>query len=500
MKTKKAYMNYLLIAFALLSICLIAYVLFKYPQPGVADQGDFDRIMSVSGLQLTNQSKLDPNFHRFYSYVITDYSISKEDILKIVYSKIVCSLAYVIIFINFICKLLNQSIFKTSYLAIAYSIIYISSLYIIIKYINIQKKITLILLASICLFIFFDGNYLVWFNSLYGEPMMITTLLLYICSWIYYIYYKYVIKDEKKILSKIIFIYIASFLFLGSKMQVITALPIIAVMLIKLLWENRYILKYSKLLLLLLFFLIIAYPISINLTSGQISKDTQYNSVFYGVLKDSKNPRQDLIDMNLNPDMAVEAGKHSYLDKKYYVKYVPHGEATEKEFYSKVGNSKLIKFYITHPIRLIHGMEYTANHAFFTGTFLGHYERSYSEDPIKRFNRFTLWSSLKDNLLPKKLSFIILIYVLTLGLTLFNYKKHKKSKAFRAKIELLWSIMLIGLFQFPMPFIGNGQADTSKQLFLFNFIFDIILIVLIYSIIFKLIKTASLHPKDVSLS
>ena len=37
--------------------------------------------------------------------------------------------------------------------------------------------------------------------------------------------------------------------------------------------------------------------------------------------------------------------------------------------------------------------------------------------------------------------------------------------------------MLIGVIQYPMPFIGNGQADTSKQLFLFNFIFDILIVV-----------------------
>ena len=33
-----------------------------------------------------------------------------------------------------------------------------------------------------------------------------------------------------------------------------------------------------------------------------------------------------------------------------------------------------------------------------------------------------------------------------------------------------------------MPYVGNGQADTAKQLFLFNFIFDIFF-VLIASII-----------------
>ncbi len=37
--------------------------------------------------------------------------------------------------------------------------------------------------------------------------------------------------------------------------------------------------------------------------------------------------------------------------------------------------------------------------------------------------------------------------------------------------------MFIAAIQFPMPFVGNGKADTAKQLFLFNFIFDLLLII-----------------------
>ena len=38
-----------------------------------------------------------------------------------------------------------------------------------------------------------------------------------------------------------------------------------------------------------------------------------------------------------------------------------------------------------------------------------------------------------------------------------------------------------------MPFVGNGQADTGKQLYLFNFIFDIFFILILLCIIFKAI-------------
>jgi hypothetical protein len=478
MKMLINFKKYVLVLFCTIALCIVAYVLLQYPRPGVADQGDFDRVMFVSGLKLTEQNKNDPDFNRFLNYVVTDYKISNYSLLRLIITLFSTSLGYLITIISFICKIFGQDIFKTGYLAAAYSAFYIFSIYMIIKYINLKNKAALIMLALLSLLIFFDGNYLLWFNSLYGEPMMLTTLLLYISSVLYYFHHKNVLKSRKKLFPSILFTFIAAYLFLGSKMQVISALPAILVMQIKLLWENRKLLSLGKLIMgYLLLFILIFYPLEMNIINGTICKDTQYNSVFYGVLKDSKNPQQDLIDMGLNPALAVEAGKHSYLDSSEYVKYIPRTEITKKEFYNKMSNGKLIKFYLTHPVRLIQGMEYTAGKAFITSTTLGKYERSYSEEPVIEFNRFTLWSSFRESLFPKKFIFIVFTALIIFAVSMTTYMKNKNRGEIKDKIYLLWMIMFIGLIQFPMPYLGNGQADTAKQLYLFNFVFDIMLLV-----------------------
>ena len=478
MKSRENTLQYLWVTFGLLALGIIIYVLFQFPQPGVSDQGDFDRVMSVSGLELKAENLEDPNFVRFLNYTVTDYRISDVSILRLLNRLQATSMSYLITLVSLICKVFGQDTFKTEYLAIVYVMMYVFAMYMIIKYFNIKSKIKLTLFILITLIIFLDGNYLVWFNSLYGEPMMITTLMLYICAWVYYIYGRNVLKSEEKIFSKIIFVYITAFLFLGSKMQVLSALPIILLMLVKLFWENKRLLKrYQVWLLCFLYFILIIYPIRLNLINKDISEDTQYNSVFYGILKDSKNPIQDLIDMGLNPDMAVEAGKHSFLDKGEYVRYIPHNKITQEEFYNQISNSKLVKFYIAHPSRFIEGMKYTAGQAFLTSTVLGKYQRSYSETPIREFNRFTLWSSFREHQLPKNLWFLIIIYTVVLTVSIIVHVKNKGFQEIKAKIHLLWGVMCIGLIQFPMPYVGNGQADTSKQLYLFNFVFDVILVV-----------------------
>lgn len=486
MKLKKHFKNNYIAWFILIAFIIIIGILFMNPPVGVADQGDFDRVMGKSSLSLLDSDASNPNFKRFYDYIVTDYKITYG--FNTLLFPFGSSMGYLVTLITFICKLLGQNIFKTQYLAIAYSILYVLTLSSILVYLNIKDKFKLALLGILILFIFLDGNYIIWFNSLYGEPMMIITLLMYIASILYYIHYKYVQKSNEKITSKIVLVIICGLFFLGSKLQVSMTMPFILLLTGKILYDNRKcIAKKNFIALCMLFSLLIIYPAEINLTSGSLSNDTQYNSVFYGVLNGSDTPEQDLIDLGLNPDMSVEAGKHAYMAVEEYVKYIPRTEITEKEFYSKISNGKLAKFYLTHPMRLLQGMQYTASKAFYTSTDLGKCSQEYSEKPVTEFHRFTAWSDFRENMIPKSLWFIILIYLVVFIYSIYKYLKNKNNNIIKFKTYIIWLLILISGLQFPMPFVGNGQADTAKQLFLFNFIFDIFFVLIISIIASKII-------------
>ncbi|NKF08795.1 hypothetical protein J1C67_07110 [Clostridium gasigenes] len=477
MRLKKRNLFYQRILFLILALIIIKYVLFSYPQPGVADQGDFQRVMSEGGIGLINEDIINLDFKRFNEYTVTDYSIKDNGFIKFESSTI----GYIIYFISLICRSIGEDVFKTQYLAVIYVIIYVSALYIIMKSMNIKSRLKFGILSLLSLFVFLDGNYLIWFNSLYGEPMMISTLMLFIAAYSSYVYKKYTLKDDNKIIGRIVFIFIAAFLFVGSKMQIITAVPMIIFMLVKVLLDNRRVISKVNLVCLSVFLVIILiYPMRITMKNKEMSKDTQYNSVFYGVLNGSNDPKQDLIDLGLNSDMYVEAGKHAYLNPDEYVKYAPKTEITENEFYRKMSNGKLAKFYLTHPIRLIEGMKYTANHAFITGTGLGKYSRSYSEESIREFDKFTIWSKFRENKFPKNIRFVILIYTMIFSVSIYKYVKNKGNNEIRNKIYIIWLLIFIAALQFPMPFVGNGEADTTKQLFLFNFITDVIILISVY--------------------
>ena len=183
--------------------------------------------------------------------------------------------------------------------------------------------------------------------------------------------------------------------------------------------------------------------------------------------------------MGLDEDMAADSGKHAYLDKSEY-KYPPRSDIMNEKFHSKMSNGKLIKFYITHPQRLVSVMETTAQNAFTNKINLGTFEKKYGYAPNTSSYRFNLWENIREHL-PKTLFFIIPSYAIFLLIGIVMLKKKN-----RYAVPFIF-VILMGLIQFPMPYIGNGAADIPKQLFLFNISFDFGLTVLIY----MLFKTVS---------
>ena len=335
---------------------------------------------------------------------------------------------------------------------------------------KIENKFLHYIFLLFFIVVFFNGINLTILNSLYGQSVMLVSFATVVLFGLYMFEN---VHDAKN--SVIIFFTVSSCLLLGSKLQcaVFTPFLIIAVLYVGFKSNKRNLCIVCS--IVLLWHGVGGYVIN----GGQLNLDTQYNSVFYGILKDSPNPKQDLIDMGLDEDMAADSGKHAYLDKSEY-KYPPRSDIMNEKFHSKMSNGKLIKFYITHPLRLVSVMETTAQNAFTNKINLGTFEKKYGYAPNTSSYRFDLWENIREHL-PKTLFFIIPSYAVFLLIGIVMLKKKN-----RYAVPFIF-VILMGLIQFPMPYIGNGAADISKQLFLFNISFDFGLTVLIY----MLFKTVS---------
>ncbi|MDF2883163.1 MAG: hypothetical protein K0R54_3720 [Clostridiaceae bacterium] len=457
------------------------FILFYPPAPGIADQGDFQRVMNVTGLR---EIKGQEGTH-WFKYVVNKYEILSTSGSRLLGSIPTTSMIYPIALGKLLCKMLGYNYFDTRVLAFIYLVLYITALYICLRCIHFKNIVTAVFFSILAVVILVDGNYIVWFNSLYGEPMMITGLLLFISSVLYFSQHR-----EDKDVKKFLFLFISSLLFLGSKPQCFVALPLIILIILRVVEINRkqIFTKANISLIFTILALVFYVKGTYSQNNATCGVDTKFNSVFYGILKNSQNPKKDLAALGLSPDLSVEAGKHAYLPKDDYVKYIPWSSVTNKEFNEKISNAKLMKFYILQPDRLLKGMEYTASKSFHTDTSLGKYEKSKVPSYTPEFNRFTLWSVFRSSMAPKKLFFIGAFYILVFSISAVQYIKNKHSSKNTLQIEVLWIIMFIGIMQFPMPYIGNGEADTAKQLFLFNYTFDITFLAALTWIFNKLIS------------
>lgn len=460
------------------TVCIVIVVLFAPPQPGVADQGDFQRVMDIAGLEEADSSLAD-NDLRFYKYVKTQYTMTPVNPLRFLGIIPSSSTLYPIMLARLACIIAGMPLFDTRVLAAFYALLYITALWLCLRWSGIKRITTFVFFSLLSILVLLDGNYLIWFNSLYGEPMMISGLVLFAASILY-------AANKKAIRYKeTLFFWLSALLFLGSKAQCITALPFVAILLHRVnaghqegQWHHRQLHIASGLRIVLPLVLLLFYAGGIFLQQSKTcGVDTKYNAVFYGILKNTKDPQKDLEALGLSGALAVEAGKHAYLPHSEYEKYIPWSDITETEFNQKITNMKLVQFYLLNPRRLLEGMEYTASQSFQTGTFLGKFQKKDISEYQYQFNRFTYWSDFRSTFLPKKLWFIILFFLAILIISIIEYAKRRDDKAYRLRTELVWTILAIGTFQFPMPFVGNGEADTAKQLFLFNFTFDLLLII-----------------------
>ena len=187
-----------------------------------------------------------------------------------------------------------------------------------------------------------------------------------------------------------------------------------------------------------------------------------------------------LTEMGLDPELVADKGHHAYWEKSE-VHLVPESDEADQKLYSKINTFGVLKYYISHPNYLYKALEVTANHAINPAVSLFVFQDgALTEDVVER-GRFTLWEKVRYIFVPHHFWQYVILYLCFFAIAFRKLylllKKHLEGDScwYRSifLISLYILIMLIGILQYPLPFIGNGFADTNKQLYLFMLCWDI---------------------------
>jgi len=443
---------------ALAALVLYAALLLPAPIIGVADNGDFARVMAAGGLEY--QDRAEPWADRYFRYAHSKYGYARFGLGGYASSQL--PLLFAAGAISRLC----DGKFDIRLLSAFYAVFHASALYLTVKYGKTRSQLVNGFLACALSLVYLDIGYLAYFNSLFGEPFALIFFLLTAALALA------VARSEGGSARLLALFYASAAALACTKLQnapIGLAFAVLGLRFRKLspagAWRKTAAGGAAALVLLSLL-MYAAAPQSLK----QINL---YQTVFYGVLKDSPAPREDLRSLGLTEELAVLAGTN------YFQKGTPIAQSDlrlRRDIYGAISHMDILRFYASHPARLGQKLERTAASGMsIRPYYLGNYEKSAGKPPGALSYRFSAWSEFKRHVLPHRLAFVALVFAGYLSLAACSLLRSADPGRRRAAEVHAW-IAAAGAFSFIVPILGDGEADLGKHLFLFNVCFDWMLV------------------------
>lgn len=443
--------------------------LFINPIVGMADNGDFYRIINQNNIYHLNKDYSDV----YFGYFNKDYGIYQynNDSAKMIIStqSIFIQIA---LFLNNLFR--KDYIFDIRFMAAIFLVIHAIASYFIIKVLTNKLtcwKYKMIITLSF-IFIFCDTGYLAYYNSFFGEAVNTCCFLIAIGILLYAIEF-----------NKLNFLFLSlfglfSFLFFGAKQQLAPVGILIAFIFIQIgILKSKKALKYFCFLSSIFF--IVSAGIFYKSIEGDFIYSNTYHSMNRGMLLYEDDPDKVLGQFNINNQYSLLQGTNFFEGVPLID---PKDESLIEDYYKKYPLGKVLIYYAKNPSAFTKVIRFGFKNAYsIRPKVMGNFEKSANKPFGMQSRFFTLWSTFKDQYLPKNLGFsigVILIYLYISGNILIKAIKRKDINEV-LKQEYVFYIFLAGLSQIVISVLGAGDADLSKHEFMYNISFDFILIYMI---------------------
>lgn len=453
-----------------LTVILIGIIgcltLFVKPIIGMADNGDFYRIISQNdlySLELDERDKLLGYFNKDYGI----YKYSHEA------PKVIISTQS--IFIQ-VAKALDEIfiknfIFDIRFLAGILLILHSFAGYLLVKVFvsYIKENIYKYLIAILYVVIFCDTGYLAYFNSFYGEGVIIAAFLLSLGILLY------MVRFNKINVINIALFSIFSFLFFGAKQQLSPIGFLVALLLFRIMALNKK--KMIKIVsgFLGVFFILSAIVLYKSI-KGEFDYINRFHAMTRGVLLNEEEPEKILKYFGID-------GSYSLLQEEIYFESIPSINPDDirlrEEFYSNYSIGKILKYYLTHPKSFSKVIKMGMRNSYYIRPeAMGNFEKSEGKPYKAKSYFFVPWSTFKDNIIPKNPIFTVLYFIAYFIISFKGYIRAIKGKNISRILmeESYIYVFLAGFSQVIISVIGAGDADLTKHVFLFNLTFDLMFI------------------------
>ncbi|MCM3629678.1 hypothetical protein M3194_20265 [Paenibacillus glycanilyticus] len=448
---------------AALGVALILLIeLFVPPYIGMADNGDYYRILYSNGLYFNMPDYTSQTLGYFVkTFGIFQYYNENSALLWSSQTMFVrLSLGISQLFGS------DQQ-FDIRIQGALYSVLYVGAVYLLVKASTWKaSRRAGYGLAAAAIFVFGDIGYLAYFNSFYGESVVLI-MLLYLFSAAMLLYQR---QNNDYFL---LFLFGASAMILTTSKQQNAPIGLIVGLVAVLFVFMRKEKIFRTLAGLQAVVLLLTAVGTYALIPEQFVNINKYHAMTRGVLMTANNPEEALKFFGIDKQFAVLKGEI------YYNQFAPipvESVEMQEQFLDKYGFPSIARYYLTHPGAASRIFETAAHNAFSNRTKLGNYEESAGKPFGARTAAFSGYSYLKELAAPKTSGFVVLWMVVIAGLYAPSFYRAVKERSLRRALRLpvILMMMLSGLCAMAVSVIGAGDADLAKHEFLFAVAFDLV--------------------------
>jgi hypothetical protein len=214
-----------------------------------------------------------------------------------------------------------------------------------------------------------------------------------------------------------------------------------------------------------------------------------YVSVFNELLPYSPDPRRDLAELGVDPALVRYSGVGPFTPA------TPVDDpAFRAAFTERVSLGALLLFHARHPVRAWAAFERCAPLALtLRPSGLGNYEQQAGHPPFARSRTFSAWSRLRTRLAPKTAAGLLgLLALCAAGAMLWRARTPGPGARLLAEGILLLAAMAAA--EYALVALTAGLTDTAKHMFLFSLLFDMTLVATAVVVAFRLGPRAATRP------
>lgn len=428
------------------------------PIVGLADNGDFEKVMGPVGFQY-RETAFDAKYLR---YVVQDFAIAPPGWYRSGYRTseiLIAGLARRIAMI-----FAPHGPFDIRVLGALHILLFLTALFLLLTSCRDLAPAAQWLAAALLVFFFTDVGYAGPFNSFYSQTASLLFLLLTVGAGALAI-------ERGRLSGSLVLVYfVCAALFVASKPQESIHGPLLAVFGLRLggaphvpLWRR----PVAWLAAVLCVFSLWYYR---ETPRESIRNVGLFHTFFMEILPHSPDAGRDLDELGLDRELLKYSGTNAYAPG------APLADPVfAARFFDRFDYGSLIRFYLARPARLIKRLHRGAPSAFRLRTWrLGNYTADSGFAPNAMTSRFGWWSGLRLGLLTRADACLILLLGGSAAACAAGYRHaSRRGRLFREGLCLL---ALMAVLEYLVCALADYLGDLGRHLYVFQAICDLILV------------------------